>query len=105
MAEPELRRRDGAVHDELVPSSLDAVYGTDQLARSKAILARGGECGPDVISGPFDWWSLQHLRERIGLPSLDGDVRPTDVFLWSVAPAPHPAATCFGGLPYLPRCR
>lgn len=98
---PEVRVRPGALHAELLPRSLDAVYAP--LASAARAPGQRDDDAPDLVSAPYEYWRLLHLRERIGLPSANGDVRPADLFLWSLDPAPHPAATRFGGAPYLPR--
>lgn len=88
-------------HPLLQTASLPDIYGPDDVLSCGT--PRASPDGPSVVSGPFDYWHLSHLRERAGLPSTAAEPLPTDLFLWSIQPPPHPAVSKLGGLPYLPR--
>ncbi|MFT4515878.1 MAG: hypothetical protein ACI89X_003207 [Planctomycetota bacterium] len=89
-----------SLHPLLQTASLHEIYGPDDVLSCGT---RASPDGPYVVSGPFDYWHLNHVREGAGLPSTSAEPLPTDVFLWSSQPPPHPAVSKLGGLPYLPR--
>lgn len=105
MNAPRVLHPDGAVHRSLEPASLDLVYGPEDVVNCRTGGgSRAGESGPALVSGPFDYWYLRHLREGIGVPSLNAaDLVTTDLFLWSTEAATNRAATRLGGVPYMPR--
>ena len=54
----------------------------------------------DPISSPADLSKVEWVRRQVALRYDLGPAKPVDLFLWQVAPAPHPYLTRIGGIPY-----
>jgi hypothetical protein len=57
----------------------------------------------EQITSPYDLWSVERLRDQLGL--RQGRAVPTDVFVFGFGPAPTRLMTCVSGLPYWPAGR
>jgi hypothetical protein len=76
------------------------------IAEARRIFAASGhdkELEGESITSPYDLFSVEELRERLGLRI--GPAIPTDIFVFGKGEPEKPDCTKIGGLPYWPADR